>query len=206
MSESERLTDLARSYVLGHASDEELRELSRLIDESEASKERVAQALADAGLIAGWFAAESDGLFVAEALAAIKASGTGQPFVENTLDRIRRSPRSKKILRGRSRSRKRSSLFPLALAASLLLAAAVGAILFLNETSPGSGILPESTSRKDSERIPEISPIPEKDEPVRVATPDSRPVESPPSIPGKPIRNAVAKKPRPAPPSREIID
>lgn len=204
MGDSERLTDLARSYVLGQATEEELRELSRLMEKSEASKEKVARALAEAGLIAGWFTAESDGQFVAEALAAIQATGSGQTFVENTLDRIRRSPRSTKLLRARRRTRERSGLFPILMAASLLVTVVVG-VLLISQDGPTPSDEPSGTvSRNDSEGDPGKAPLPEEKMPEKDPVPENAPDESPPFPPKKPARNAIVKEsekesPKPTP-------
>ncbi len=167
----ERIEELVQAYLRGEASPGELEELKKLLDAGDETSRRAASMLADGGMIAGWFRAEGDLRFVAEAMAATETRRDDPEFVGKTLERIEQA-------RSRRRSWRRPSGgrpwgFIPALAAAGLLAAVVAIVVFASTrgqregTAGGSAQAPgpaveerrETADSPDQERLDAIKDL-----------------------------------------------
>lgn len=169
------------AYLRGDATEADLRELEALLKKGGDEAKRAASQLSDGAMIAGWFRAEADAHFVAEAMAAARTESHDPAFVGRTLERIRRRP-----LR-----RERGPVWILPVAAAVLFAV-LAAVLF--RPVPARKAAPEVVAQP----APVESPRPEE----RAAVPPPEPVtdlpapEPPRTVPVEPPLPPVA----PAPP------
>ena len=190
MNADERLEELVVAYVRGEADAAQLQELKGLLEGDDDRARRAAELLAQANMVAGWFHAETDDRFVAEAGAAVETKKDDPEFLRRTLERVRKEPARRRPGTRRFRGASNAPAFLVALTAASLL---FGILVLLTLSDP-----PPPSREPDpaaAVRNPPDPPPP----PVVEAPPPAPPTPEPvaPSTPAAP-------KPEPAPPRPPI--
>jgi ferric-dicitrate binding protein FerR (iron transport regulator) len=205
MNADDRLEELVVAYLRGEAGEEDLREISRLLAAGDETSRRLARMISDGTLIAGWFRADSDPNFAAEAAAAARTERDDPEFVARTLDRIDHG--SRRARRAAGPKGTPGWIFVLAAAALIAFAALVagslsrpaprrnGAPVAVESPAPP----PQPPAPAPEERRAEPAPRPEPAPPAPIPTPEPRrPEPPPPAPPALPASEPPRPAPRPA--------
>ncbi len=147
----DRIEDLVQAYLMGEAGAEELEELKRILEAGGGDSKRAAKMLADGGMIAGWFRAEGDDRFVAEAMAAAMTDRDDPAFVGKTIERISRAS-SRRRLWGRREGTGPSPIIPI-LAAAGIMAGLAGLIVVVSTGRQRPGPVPGAVAERHVEAV-----------------------------------------------------
>ncbi len=211
MIENDRLEDLVTAYLRGEAREEDLREISRLLAAGDETSRRLAGMISDGALIAGWFRADGDAGFAAEAAAAARTRRDDPEFLARTLERIDRG--SRRARRAGGSGGTPAWVFALAAVALVGFAGLMVASLArpaarrngppLAVERPVPPPEPPSPAPKEKRFLPEPTPPPPAPlpvpEPPRPEPPRPAPPAAPVPEPPKPEPKPVLPETRPVP-------